>query len=304
MKPTTEEIKELKGQGFLKNRSVDSFSARIITKNGCLTADQLKSACEASNRYGNGMVTMTSRLTIELPGIAFETIPSFKKYIAGQGLETGGTGHKVRPVVSCKGTTCTFGLCDTQSLALEIHQRFYVGYQSVTLPHKFKIACGGCPNNCVKPDLNDFGIVAQKIVSLDSAKCKACKICKAQVACPLTAITKAGKATIERGICNNCGRCIEHCPFSAIVGEETRFSVYLGGRWGKRVRIGTRLTALYSRAEVLDMVEKALLLFIQQGSKGERFASLVDRLGTETIQLVLEGNTLLEQKEAILHDGQ
>ena len=35
----------------------------------------------------------------------------------------------------------------------EIHERFYHGYREVKLPHKFKIAVGGCPNNCVKPDL-------------------------------------------------------------------------------------------------------------------------------------------------------
>jgi dissimilatory sulfite reductase (desulfoviridin) alpha/beta subunit len=30
--------------------------------------------------------------------------------------------------------------------------------RSVTLPHKFKIGVGGCPNSCVKPSLNDVGI--------------------------------------------------------------------------------------------------------------------------------------------------
>ena len=31
---------------------------------------------------------------------------------ADAGLETGGTGSKVRPVVSCKGTTCQYGLIE------------------------------------------------------------------------------------------------------------------------------------------------------------------------------------------------
>ena len=65
----------------------------------------------------------------------------------------------MRPVVSCKGTTCQYGLIDTFALSEEIHERFYHGYSSVKLPHKFKIAVGGCPNNCVKPDLNDLGII-------------------------------------------------------------------------------------------------------------------------------------------------
>ena len=29
----------------------------------------------------------------------------------------------------------------------------------MVLPAKFKIGVGGCPNNCVKPTLNDIGIV-------------------------------------------------------------------------------------------------------------------------------------------------
>ena len=114
---------------------------------------------EAAEKYGNGKITFTSRLTVELPGIAYENITPFIEFVGQEGMVTGGTGSKVRPVVSCKGTICVFGLYDTQELAREIHERFYVAYHDVTLPHKFKIAVGGCPNNCVKPDLNDLGIV-------------------------------------------------------------------------------------------------------------------------------------------------
>ena len=95
---------------------------------------------------------------MEVQGIPFEKIDEFRAYIEKEGLTTGGTGSKVRPVVSCKGTTCQYGLIDTFALSEEIHERFYEGYRSVKLPHKFKIAVGGCPNNCVKPDLNDIGI--------------------------------------------------------------------------------------------------------------------------------------------------
>ena len=36
---------------------------------------------------------------------SYDKIEDFRAYIAKEGLETGGTGAKVRPVVSCKGTT-------------------------------------------------------------------------------------------------------------------------------------------------------------------------------------------------------
>ena len=48
--------------------------------------------------------------------------------------EMGGTGSKVRPVVSCKGTTCQYGLIDTFALSEEIHERFFHGY-SLSLIH-------------------------------------------------------------------------------------------------------------------------------------------------------------------------
>ena len=40
-------------------------------------------------------------------------------FIQEAGLDTGGTGSKVRPVVSCKGTTCQYGLIDTFALSEE-----------------------------------------------------------------------------------------------------------------------------------------------------------------------------------------
>ena len=61
---------------------------------------------EAAKLYGNGNVSFTSRLTVEVPGIHFDNIEAFKAHIAKVGLFAGGTGPKVRPVVACKGTTC------------------------------------------------------------------------------------------------------------------------------------------------------------------------------------------------------
>ena len=84
---------------------------------------------------------MTSRLTIEIQKVPYENIEPLREFLANAGLETGGTGSKVRPVVSCKGTTCQYGLIDTFHLSEMIHERFYHGYGQVKLPHKF--TCGG-----------------------------------------------------------------------------------------------------------------------------------------------------------------
>ena len=144
----------MKGLGCLQDKRYDDiFNVRVITRNGKITADEQKKIAEAAEKFGTGEVTMTTRLTLEIQGVPYDSIEEVRAFLAEAGLETGGTGSKVRPVVSCKGTTCQYGLIDTFALSKKLHDLYYEGYHDVSLPHKFKIAVGGCPNNCVKPDL-------------------------------------------------------------------------------------------------------------------------------------------------------
>ena len=162
-----EEEKRLKGLGFLNNKGTDNFSARVITVNGKISAAQAQCLTEAAEKFGNGVLTFTTRQTVEIQGIPYDKVEAFQAHLAKEGLTVGGTGPRVRPVVSCKGTTCHYGLLDSFAISEEIHKRFYEGYHEVKLPHKFKIAVGGCPNNCVKPDLNDLGIIGQRVPNFD-----------------------------------------------------------------------------------------------------------------------------------------
>ncbi|MBQ8112038.1 MAG: (4Fe-4S)-binding protein [Kiritimatiellae bacterium] len=156
---TNEEIKTLKGRGWLLNKGGDTLSARVVTVNGKVTAEQMQALAAAAQRFGRGEVVLTSRMSVEVPGVPASMVEEFEAALAAVGLSVGGTGPRVRPVVACKGTLCPHGLIDTFSLAEKIHRRFYEGWHDVTLPAKFKIGVGGCPNNCVKPNLNDIGIV-------------------------------------------------------------------------------------------------------------------------------------------------
>ena len=212
---TPEEETRVKALGFLRDKTTaDKFNGRVITRNGKITAEETRTIAEAAERFGSGEVTMTSRLTMEIQGVPFDNIEPLREYLMQAGLETGGTGSKVRPVVSCKGTTCQYGLIDTFALSEEIHERFFHGYADVKLPHKFKIAVGGCPNNCVKPDLNDLGIIGQRIPLVDMEKCRGCKICRVENNCPIkVAKVENGKIVIDENACNHCGRCIGKCPF-------------------------------------------------------------------------------------------
>ncbi|MFY9176668.1 MAG: hypothetical protein WBI74_10910 [Caldicoprobacterales bacterium] len=294
--------KRVKALGFLRNKGTDNFSGRIITVNGKITAAQNKCISEAAELFGNGIVTFTSRLTVEVQGIPYDKIEDFRAYIAKEGLVTGGTGSKVRPVVSCKGTTCQYGLIDTFGISEEIHERFYNGYNDVKLPHKFKIGVGGCPNNCVKPDLNDLGVVGQMIPIFDEDYCNGCKKCPVEETCPIDAAKVVdGVLNIDKDECNNCGRCVGKCHFDAIEDGKVGYKIYIGGRWGKRVGRGIPLSkVLTSKDEVMEVIEKAILLYREQGKTGERFAETIERLGFENVETQLLSNDILDRKQEIL----
>jgi len=281
---SSDEIKRVKGLGFLQVRGTDFFNARVITVNGKVTTKQMNTIIEAANLYGNGEVAMTARLTIEVQGIHYDNIDNFIEYLKKGGLETGGTGPKVRPVVSCKGTTCQYGLIDTFLLSEKIHKEFYVKYHNLVLPHKFKIAVGGCPNNCVKPSLNDIGVIGQRIPVVDLEKCRGCKKCVIETSCPIkSAYLEEGKINLGEK-CNSCGRCVGKCPFGVIDGYKTCFKVYIGGRWGKSYNIATPLTKVFeTEEEVLKVIDKIILLYKNEGISGERFADTISRLGFDYV---------------------
>ncbi len=297
-----EDIKRVKAWGFLHNKGTDCFNARIITRNGKITAEENQCITEAARLFGSGDIEMTSRLTIEIPGVPYDKIDEFRAYVAEYGLETGGTGSKVRPVVSCKGTTCQYGLLDSFDLSRKIHDRFYKGYESVKLPHKFKLAVGGCPNNCVKPNLNDLGIVGQRIPQFEASLCRGCKVCQVENTCPVGAAKVVdGMLKIDKDICNNCGRCVTKCPFKAMPDGQYGYRIYIGGRWGKKVAQGRPLDPVFtSEEEVMSIIEKAILLFREQGKTGERFSDTIERLGFENVQQQLLSDDILARKDEIL----
>ena len=104
---TAEQIAKVKGLGCLRDkRSGDIFNVRIITRNGKLTTQEHRAVLDAADKFGSSEVAVTSRMSIEIQGVVYDKIPALIFFLKEHGLETGGTGAKVRPVVSCKGTTC------------------------------------------------------------------------------------------------------------------------------------------------------------------------------------------------------
>ena len=299
---TNEQITAVKGRGFLRNRGTDCFSGRVVAVAGLYTPHELHAIAECAEKFGNGKVIFTSRLSAEIAGIPYDKIPDAEAFLAERGLYFGGTGAKVRPITACKGTTCVFGNIDTQAIAQVIHDKFYIGMRDVKLPHKFKIGVGGCPNSCMKPSLNDVGIEGCKSFSFDSEICRGCKKCLVAANCPSRAVTVTdGKAVVDQSKCTKCGVCVGKCPFGAVPKTaESACRVFVGGTWGKTQRMGTRLSSVYTPDEIPIVIEKVMLWYKENGYAKERLGATVDRLGTEALESALATNDLLDRKEEIL----
>ncbi len=299
---TNEQIMSVKGRGFLRNRGTDCFSGRVVTVAGQFSPAQLHAIADCAERFGNGKVIFTARLSAEVVGIPFDKIPEAEAFMGEHDLQFGGTGAKVRPVTACKGTTCVFGNIDTQALAKTIHEKFYVEMGSVKLPHKFKIGVGGCPNSCMKPSLNDVGVEGAKAFSFQQELCRGCGKCAVMAGCPSKAVTMVdGKALVDQEKCTHCGVCVGKCPFGAVPKEaESVCRIFVGGTWGKIQRMGTLLGTVYTVEEVPGVIEKVMLWYKENGNPKERLGAAIDRLGIERLEAALATDDLLVRKDEIL----
>lgn len=301
-KLTQEQIKEVKAQGFLINRGTEEFSGRILPSGCVFSAEDLKTIAEVAEKFGKGKVAFTTRLTAEVVGIPYDQIENAKAYAAEHNLFFGGTGDKIRPITACKGTTCIYGNFDTQALAKEIHERYYMGWRDVKLHHKFKIAVGGCPNSCMKPSLNDFGVEGHRAPQYKETECKGCKTCNVEKSCPMKAAKLIdGKMKIDESICITCGVCTGKCPFKAVKEHnQVEYQIFLGGTWGKKTRVGNALSRLVKQEEIFPMLEKTMLWYKENGKAKERLGATIDRIGIEKMEEALFSDDLLNRKEEIL----
>ena len=140
------------------------------------------------------------------------------------------------------------------------------------------------------------------VPNYDEDLCNGCKKCFVEDSCPIgVAKVEDDLLKIDTEACNNCGRCIDKCHFDAIEDGKMGYKVYIGGMWGKRVSHGIPLSKVFfSKEEALDVVEKAILLFREQGKTGERFAQTIERIGFENVEAQLLSNELFDRKQEIL----
>ena len=268
--------KELKALGFLLQNDKEHFAVRFLSRSGNFTVKELRDLAMLAEKYGRGYVGETTRLQVEIPWIKDSDVEKVIKEAKKLGLRHGGTGQKVRPLIACKGTVCLHGNIDTQEICRKLEDKYF----GTDTPHKCKIGVVGCANNCAKANINDIGILGRTVPRFEIDKCVGCGMCVNS--CRQKALKVVDKKIVhDRDLCVDCGECVRVCKLGAAIAKEKGAEIFVGGRFGRGIRIGDSLGRIFKEEDIINQVDKIMDYYRKVGQKGERISGVMDRIGKD-----------------------
>ncbi|MCL1992253.1 MAG: sulfite reductase subunit C [Spirochaetes bacterium] len=298
--------KKVKKNAYRITKVRGKSALRIRIPGGHLPAEHLRTIQHIADTFGNGTVHLTVRQGFEVPGIPYEKMPEVNKLIQpiieGLGINHGNPGDGypsagTRNISACIGErVCPFACYDTTAFAKRIEKAVY--------PHDFhfKIALTGCPNDCAKIRLHDFGIIGMTHPQFEAERCvncKACiKFCKKKSVEALTEGNWQPDKNDEK--CIGCGECVLNCPTSAWTrSREKYYRLTIMGRTGKRnPRLSEDFIKWVDEDSIIKIIcntYKYVDKFLDRGAPGgkEHIGYIVDRTGFEEYKKwAMEGVTL------------
>lgn len=303
--------KKLKKNAFRVTKVRGYTASRVRVPGGHLNVKYMAVIQKIAEEYGNGTVHLTARQGFEIPGIRYEDMPEVNRMLQpviegmninqpepGQGYSSSGT----RNIVACVGNrVCPFACYDTSAFAKRIEQAVFPN------DLHFKIALTGCPNDCAKVRMHDFGIIGMTLPQLERDRCVTCgacvKYCRKKSVEALQEINYRPQRSEEK--CIGCGECILNCPMSAWTrSKEKYYRLTLLGRTGKRnPRLGEDFIKWADEDSIIQIILNTYEYveeYIDRSAPGgkEHIGYIVDRTGfTEFQKWALKGVKLPEIAE-------
>lgn len=286
--------KKLKKNAFRVTKQRGLTASRVRVPGGHLKADYLSVIQEIANRYGNGTVHMTVRQGFEIPGIAYEHMGAvnamLQPVIEGLGINqtTPGKGYDssgTRNITACVGNrVCPYACYDTSAFAKRIEQAIF--------PHDLhvKVALTGCPNDCAKVRMHDFGIMGMTEPGYEADRCVSCGACEKACQKKSVGALKMVNYKMERSSekCIGCGECIIQCPLRAWTRSKKKYyRLTLLGRTGKKnPRLGEDFIKWVDEESIIRIIQNTYQYtdhYIDRGAPGgkEHIGYIVDRTGFE-----------------------
>lgn len=219
----------------------EKTALRVRVPGGEITGDLVEIVSKIANTYGDGRIHLTTRQGFEILGIDWNDMDKVNEMVAplmerleinhidaNAGYPAAGT----RNIAACIGNkVCPKAQYNTTEFAKKIEKAIFPN------DFHFKVALTGCPNDCQKVRMHDFGIIGMTLPKLDKSKCVSCgrcvKKCKSLSTGALTTVNY--KPQRDHDKCIGCGECVLNCPTSAWTRDPKKYyRLAIMGRTGKR----------------------------------------------------------------------
>ena len=286
--------KKLKKNAFRVTKERGLTASRVRVPGGHLDAKYLSMIQEIAETYGDGSVHMTVRQGFEIPGIRYEDMDKVNELLQpiieglkinqpepGKGYSSSGT----RNISACVGNkVCPYACYDTSGFAFKIEKAIFPDDLHV------KVALTGCPNDCAKVRMHDFGIMGMTEPQYRAERCVSCgaceKACKRKSVGALSMVNYRIQRNHEK--CIGCGECVIQCPTRAWVRSEKKYyRLTLLGRTGKKnPRLGEDFIKWADEESILKIITNTydyVREYIDLSAPGgkEHIGYIVDRMGFE-----------------------
>ena len=250
-------VKKMRINCFRQSKTSGEFMLQMRVPGGMIAAKYLDTVRHIAETWGDGNFHYGTRQTFDITGIKYEDIPAVNAYletyieevekdlcrvnmdlIAGESHkrlpQTGYPTIGARNISGCIGNYhCICGNINTFELARKIEPLIFPSHYHI------KINISGCPNDCNKAHLCDFGIIGVAKIDYHPERCIGCSACVRACQRGATRVLsfQEGNGKIEKDpcCCVGCGECVRACPTGAWTRREhPLYRVILGGRTGRQ----------------------------------------------------------------------
>ncbi len=286
--------KKLKKNAFRVTKERGLTASRVRVPGGHLDARYLSMIQAIAQQYGNGSVHMTVRQGFEIPGIRYEDMDKVNELlqpiIQGIGINQdkpgcGYTASGTRNISACVGNqVCPYACYDTSGFAFKIEKAVFPNDLHV------KVALTGCPNDCAKVRMHDFGIMGMTHPEYRQDRCVSCGACVKACEKKSVGALKTVNYRVQRNHekCIGCGECVIQCPTRAWVRSgEKYYRLTLLGRTGKKnPRMGEDFIKWADEESIIKIITNTyeyVKEYIDPEAPGgkEHIGYIVDRTGFE-----------------------
>ncbi len=159
---TREEGLIAKWYGIYGSRQPGSNMARVVIPGGVFTAVQARRIADVADRYGRGLICVTTRQALQFHHLKVADLPGLLRELALDGVSTfHGCGDVTRTVAACPcAEECPHRRLDVRPYARETARALTAMRDLDNLPRKYKITFSGCEAGCAQPWMNCVGVMA------------------------------------------------------------------------------------------------------------------------------------------------